>query len=113
MSDLTTAPPRPVDPRRSPSYPQRVHIRERAHWQAVLKAWNDRIADARQSPRARHERAPFLLAQMAGARDQIADASKRLPMEVGDLYEEDRQRLDEAVRALERTFARWDQLPEG
>jgi hypothetical protein len=45
---------------------------------------------------------------MLGGRDQIADAVKRLPMEVGDLYEEDRHRLNEAVAALERLFARWD-----
>jgi hypothetical protein len=98
-----------ADPRRSPSYPQRVHIRERAQWQALLKSWEDRIAEAgRQLPsrpdRAQAERA---YAQMLGARDQIADAARRLPMEVGGLYDEDRQRLDEAVAALERLFARW------
>jgi hypothetical protein len=39
---------------------------------------------------------------MLGARDQIADAARRLPGEVGELYEEDRHRLEEAVAALDR-----------
>ena len=44
---------------------------------------------------------------MLGARDQIAEAVRRLPMEVGGLYEEDRHRLDEAVAALERLSRTW------
>jgi hypothetical protein len=51
-----------------------------------------------------------MLHQMQGARDQIADAVRRLPMETDDLYEEDRHRLDEAVAALNRLFERWDTL---
>jgi hypothetical protein len=76
----------------------------------LLELWDGRIAQAGaelngagpDSPRGR------LFAQMLGARDQIADAARRLPMEVGDLYEEDHHRLNEAVAALERTFARWN-----
>ncbi|MBV8558874.1 MAG: hypothetical protein JO116_25315, partial [Planctomycetaceae bacterium] len=49
-----------------------------------------------------------LFFQMEGARDQVADAARRLPGETGDLYEEDRHRLDEAVAALDRVFRRWD-----
>jgi hypothetical protein len=45
--------------------------------------------------------------QMLGARDQIADAVKRLPLEVGVLYEEDRHKLEEAIASLERIFTRW------
>jgi hypothetical protein len=104
----------PVDPRKNPSYPQRVHIHERAHWQGMLQKCEDRIATARQkmnvlgnnSPnRAAFER---LFAQMLGARDQVADAARRLPMETGDLYEEDKHRLEEAVAALDRVFQRWE-----
>jgi hypothetical protein len=103
----------PVDPRKNPSYPQRVHVHERAHWQGVLQKCEERIATARQklnvlgnSPnRGAFER---LFAQMLGARDQVADAVRRLPMETGDLYEEDKHRLEEALAALDRVFARWD-----
>ena len=44
---------------------------------------------------------------MQGALDQIADAVHRLPGEVGDLYEEDKHRLEEAKAALDRMLARW------
>src|SRR5512135_522842 len=105
--------PQPVDPLKNPSYPQRVHIHERAHWQEILRRCEERIATARQkldvigdSPnRAAFER---LYAQMLGARDQVADAARRLPGETGDLYEEDKHRLHEAVAALERTLQRWE-----
>jgi hypothetical protein len=103
----------PVDPRRNPSYPQRVHVHERAQWLEVLRRCEERIATARQkmnvvgnSPnRAAFER---LFAQMLGARDQVADAARRLPMETGELYAEDRHRLEEAVAALDRVFQRWE-----
>jgi hypothetical protein len=103
----------PVDPKRNPSYPQRVHIHERAHWQGVLKSVEDRVATARQKlnvlgqgpNRPAFER---LFAQMLGARDQVADAARRLPMETGDLYAEDRHRLEEAVAALDRVSRRWE-----
>jgi hypothetical protein len=103
----------PVDPARNPSYPQRVHIHERAHWQRVLQECEERIAMARQKlnvlgngpTRPAFER---LFAQMLGARDQIADAARRLPTETGDLYEEDRHRLEEAVAALDRVFKWWE-----
>lgn len=106
----------PRDPWKNPSYPQRVHIGERAHWQAVLKKCDDRIAEARAKlsavgtgpNRANFER---LFAQMLGARDQVADAARRMPMETGDLYEEDRHRLEEAVAALDRVLQRWSAQP--
>ena len=105
--------PQPVDPLKNPSYPQRVHIHERAHWQEILRRCEQRIATARQElnglgdgpNRAAFER---LYAQMLGARDQVADAARRLPVETGDLYAEDRQRVHEAVAALERSLQRWE-----
>lgn len=107
-----TSTPAP-NPLKNPSYPQRVHIQERAQWQGVLKTCEDRIAGARQklnvlgaSPaRAAFER---LFAQMLGARDQVADAARRLPGETGELYHEDKHRLEEAVAALDRLFNAWD-----
>jgi hypothetical protein len=86
-------------------------VRERAQWQAILTTWEARIAAASRSLAARGADRPAferMYAQMLGARDQIADAARRLPMEVGDLYEEDKHRLEEAVAALERLFARWE-----
>src|SRR5262249_39268040 len=85
-------PTQPVDPLRNPSYPQRVHVHERPHWQGVLRKCEERIAMARQKMNvlgASPNRAAFerLFAQMLGARDQVADAARRLPMETGDLYE--------------------------
>lgn len=103
----------PINPLRNPSYPQRIHVHERAHWLEVLKACEDRISKAGQKlavigsgpNRAQFER---LYAQMLGARDQVADAAHRLPTETGGLYEEDRHRLEEAVAALDRIFKRWE-----
>jgi hypothetical protein len=45
---------------------------------------------------------------MLGARDQVADAARRLPSETGDLYEEDKHRLEQAVAALDRVLREWD-----
>lgn len=105
---------RPGDPlhARSPSYPRRIHVDERAELEAMLRGWEGRIGQARAKldvlganpDRPRYERT---YAQMLGARDQIAEAVRRMPMEVGGLYEEDRHRLDEAVAALERLFKEW------
>jgi exonuclease VII small subunit len=107
--------PQAVDPRKNPSYPQRVHVHERAHWQGVLAQCEERIALARQKledlvngntpDRAVFER---YFVQMLGARDQVADAARRLPMETGGLYEEDKHRLEEAVAALDRVLQKWD-----
>jgi hypothetical protein len=96
------------DPRKSPSYPQRVNIRERAQWQGVLASWESRLAEARRQRAQSGAGSDLLLARMEGARDQIADAVRRLPMEVGHMYEDDKLRVGEAVAALERLFAQWE-----
>jgi len=105
--------PAVADPRKNPSYPQRAHLLEKPHWQGVLKTCEDRLATARQrldvlgndANRPAFER---IYAQMLGARDQVADAVKRLPQETGDLYEEDHHRVDDAVAALDLLFRRWE-----
>ncbi len=103
--------PRPIPPK-NPSYPQRVHVKQRPELEAILAHWDAKIAEAKhkldvlgQSP----DRATFdrLYAQMLGSRDQISQSVSRMPMETGDLYEEDEHRLHEAVHALERIFKRW------
>jgi hypothetical protein len=105
----TTDPPTPPSAQKSPSYPQRVHLKEKPQWQALLKTWEDRIAAVVRDRTAVDDGADRdsrgrLYAQMLGARDQLADAVRRLPMEVGFLYDEDRLRAEEAVAALERLF---------
>lgn len=103
----------PSKAHQSPTYPQRVHIHERPRWEAVLKAWQGRIEQARAklstiAPGPKREPYERLYFQMCGARDQIADSAARLHMEVGHMYEDDKHRLETAVAALERLFARWD-----
>jgi hypothetical protein len=105
--------PQTIDPRKNPSYPQRVHIHERAQWQGVLEQCEQRIASAQAKLNAvasSPDRAAFerLFAQMLGARDQVADAARRLPMETGDLYAEDKHRLEAGVAALDRIFQKWE-----
>ena len=106
-------PPQPTGPYKNPAYPQRVHIHERAHWQGVLKSCQDRVDAAGQKLKSlgtSPQRVAFerLYAQMLGARDQVASAARRLPGEVGDLYHEDRERLEQAVAALDRVGRAWD-----
>jgi hypothetical protein len=103
----------PADPYKNPSYPQRVHVHERAHWQGVLASCEEKVAAAGRKLAALGNgpgRPAFarLYAQMLGARDQVADAARRLPGETGDLYEEDKHRLEEAVAALDRVAKQWD-----
>ncbi len=100
------------DPRKNPSYPTRQHLAEKPHWQSILQNAETQIAPFAQRlsvigndpNRATYER---LYAQMLGAHDQIADAVRRLPGENGDLYEEDKHRVEEAVTALDRLARRW------
>ncbi len=111
---MTTSDPKPVaDPKKNPSYPQRVHLLEKPHWLGVLQSVETRLATPRQklSVLGNDPKRPAfekLYAQMLGARDQVADAVKRLPLETGGLYEEDHHRVEEAVAALDRLFQKWD-----
>lgn len=109
---MNNSPAQTSPPFRSRSYPARVHIRERAELQAILADCESRIAAALLElnalgpgpSRDAHDR---LFSQMLGARDQIAAAAQRMPTEVGNLYDDDRHRLEEAVAALDRIFSRW------
>ncbi|MDX2035682.1 MAG: hypothetical protein SFX72_03440 [Isosphaeraceae bacterium] len=101
------------DPRRNPSYPQRIHWGERDHWRGVLEHWTARVVEAKSRLDAlqgsgEFEARSYLFAQMRGGLDQVADCVRRLPGEAGALYEEDRHRIEQAVEALERTFRKWD-----
>ncbi|MFO0892786.1 MAG: hypothetical protein U0790_27050 [Isosphaeraceae bacterium] len=108
------APPARVDaPYRNPTYPARTHWSERAGLEDRLKAWDQKIGDyARRLATLRDSasRASFerIYHQMTGARDQFADAARRLPRETGALYHEDLERLENAESALQRLVQRWD-----
>ena len=116
MNDMTTAnAARTIDPRRNPSYPQRTHTAEKPQWQALLQEWTKKVeaAASRLSILGNHPKRSdfeFVYAQMRGGLDQIADAVRRMPGEVGELYEEDKHRVDQAVQSLERSFAKWATL---
>lgn len=102
-----------ADPRKNPSYPAREHLHEKPRWLSVLQGVEDRLAQARQKlgvlgTDTHRPTLDRIYAQMLGARDQVADAVRRLPQETGDLYEEDHHRVDEALAALDRLFLRWD-----
>jgi hypothetical protein len=106
---------RPADPYRNPTYPSRTHFDERAGLEEALRAADDRVSSAFQKLSALANdprKASFvrLFHQMQGARDQIADAVGRMPLEEGSLYREDQERLEQAREALERTWSRWQSL---
>ncbi|GAC1467634.1 MAG: hypothetical protein NVSMB9_09430 [Isosphaeraceae bacterium] len=112
--ESTSAPTRAVNPYKNPSYPQRDHIHERLHWQGVVTSCEEGIANTRAAiaalgpEAANHPTMERLYAQMIGARDQVADAARRLPGETGDLYEEDKHRVEEGVAAMERVRRQWE-----
>jgi hypothetical protein len=116
VNDMTISnPARPADPRRNPSYPVRTHTHERPEWQALLANWTAKVAASasRLNVLGDHPRRAdfqFLHSQMQGALDQIADAARRLPGEVGEMYQEDKHRVDQAVAALERLLTKWETL---
>ncbi|ADV61124.1 hypothetical protein Isop_0531 [Isosphaera pallida ATCC 43644] len=103
----------PHDPRRNPSYPAKIHAYEGPHWQAVVAQARSRVEAVRVALEGMAEAARQsklrLYHQMLGALDQIEDMAKRLPGEVGDLYAEDRHKLEEAQAALDRLIARFHQ----
>jgi hypothetical protein len=103
----------PAGPFKSPSYPQRTHFAERTSLEEKLRTWDERIGAAAQklSTLTNHPQRPDyerLYHQMQGARDQMADAVRRMPLEAGALYLEDRERLEWAEEALSRVFERWN-----
>jgi hypothetical protein len=98
---------------RNPTYPQRTHFGERADLQDRLSRCDDKIAAMARKivtlgghpQRSEYER---LYHQMQGARDQLAECVRRMPLETGILYDEDRERLTNAEAALTRISQRWD-----
>jgi hypothetical protein len=100
-------------PASNPSYPPRTHFEERQALAGKLRSCDERIAAferklsvlAAGPDRASHER---LIHQMHGARDQIAECLRRMPLETGILYVEDAERLRNAESALACLVRLWD-----
>ena len=97
----------------NPSYPQRTHFGERPQLEETLRSWEQKLSSvagkltalANHPGRATYER---LFHQMQGARDQMAEAVRRMPVETGALYDEDRERFEAAAAALGRLCQSWD-----
>lgn len=103
----------PVDSYRNPSYPQRVHLHERARLDEALRKCDERLNSALQklnvlANHAQKEVLVRLFHQLQGARDQVAEAARRMPLEVGGLYHEDEERFKQAMDAIERIGRAWD-----
>jgi hypothetical protein len=101
-----------ADPYRSPTYPQRVHLHERGQLEEALRSCDQQLSAALQKLNvlANHAEKPRfvrLYHQMQGARDQVAEAVRRLPLEAGGLYHEDHERFQNAMDAIERIARRW------
>jgi hypothetical protein len=108
-------PARTAVPWKNPTYPARTHWAEKASLEETLQSWDRKIEALAQkfavlgnaAGRAPHER---IYHQMLGARDQMAEAVRRMPRETGALYHEDHERLAAAEAALLRLVQRWDAL---
>jgi hypothetical protein len=101
------------NPVRNPSYPQRMHIAERKPLEEKLRAWNEKIAEigrklAAMGSHPKRDTYERLYHQMQGALDQMSEAVRRMPLETGTLYDEDRERLESAEVALARLLQRWE-----
>jgi hypothetical protein len=112
VSNSIHAPVPPPSPFKNPSYPQRIHYSERKALYDLLQSCDERLGQVRQrleaigdtDQRATSDR---LFLQLQGARDQIADAVRRMPLEAGALYHEDQERLQVATEAFERLMKQW------
>jgi hypothetical protein len=105
----------PVNPARNPSYPQRVHLNERKPLEDKLREWDEKIALVGRTLAAtgsdpKRRTAERIYHQMQGARDQMAESVRRMPLETGTLYDEDRERLQCAETALGRLLKQWDEV---
>jgi hypothetical protein len=105
--------PSSTNPYKSPTYPPRVHFGERQDLEVALQSCEAKLATVSQkltvlgknARRLEYERAYF---QLLGARDQVAECVRRMPLETAALYHEDKERLDEALKAFGRVFKKWD-----
>jgi hypothetical protein len=107
--------PRSTDPFQNPTYLVRDHFLERAELEQTVQACSERINSARQKLEsvAKHPQKASLVRlyfQMLGARDQLAESARRMPLETGTLYHEDKERYEQAKAALDRLWRNWDKV---
>ena len=105
--------PAKIDPFRNPSYPKRTHYGEQAPILETLRSWEKKFEGAMKKLQvlgSSKDRPALekLYHQAQGARDQLVEAARRLPLEAGALYEEDRERLRTAEAALARLARKWE-----
>jgi len=105
--------PHSSDPWHNPTYPARVHLLESTDLETAVRSCSERISSARQKLNSvlnHPKQAIFvrLYLQMLGARDQLAESARRMPLETGDLYHEDKERFEQARAALDRLGRSWD-----
>jgi hypothetical protein len=101
------------EPYRNPSYPERDHFSDRAGLEEALRTAEERVNAARRKldsggNAAGSAKMVRLYHQLLGARDQIAECARRMPLETGELYQEDKERFAQATGALERVWQRWE-----
>jgi hypothetical protein len=107
--------PRSMDPFHNPAYPARTHIHERPPLEQALQSCEERLAAARPKLLAMdaggdRELRARTFHQLQGARDQVAETVRRLPLEAGELYHEDKERFEQAVAAFDRVWRKWESL---
>jgi hypothetical protein len=90
-----------------------VHLNDRARLDEALRSCDERLNAALQkldvlANHAQKDVYVRLFHQLQGARDQVALAARRMPLEVGDLYHEDEERFKQAMDAIERIGRVWD-----
>jgi hypothetical protein len=103
------------DPFHNPTYPKRVHILERLQLEQALRSCEVRLVPVltKLNTLGNHpERPSFerLYHQLLGARDQVAEAVRRIPLETGGLYHEDKERFEQALAAFDRILQQWAKL---
>jgi hypothetical protein len=104
---------RASEPYHNPSYPERDHFSERSRLDEALRTSETRIDAARRKLESGGDfsgkaQAVRYYHQLLGVRDQIAECCRRIPLEAGELYEEDKERFEHAISALERVWDRWE-----
>ena len=102
-----------IEPYRNPSYPQRDHFSERSDLEEALRTSEERVDFTRRALESGGDLAGNaavvrLYHQLLGVRDQIAECARRMPLETGELYQEDKERFAQAIAALERVWQRWE-----
>jgi hypothetical protein len=96
----------------NPSYLKRTHYHEKDKLEETVRTADAQLGSMRATLDAlasdpRHAEAVRLYHQLTGARDQIAECARRLPLEAGELYDEDKERYEQAVAAFERLRLKW------